>query len=309
MFLARERYGFVPWVVLFLVLTWASTLILGRKVGNPASDLDAAGVPGAREEAASYVMRTLYQETLFFLIPFYVYSTVLASPNVVFVAALGALALVSCLDLVFDRLLRTRPLFALIFFATVAFAAINLVLPMLWSVSPKVATIIAGVAAVASALPLALRTGTSRRTRWMAVATGGVMLATVLLAPVLIPPVPLRMDGAVFSGGLVRETLEPVDVLGEDGTLPAGEGALYVVMEIFAPAVVPTAISLEWRRDGETLKTSRDIVITAHDSGFRVWDALQSGVDIVRPGRYQVTVRTSDRRIFGRAEVTVHPSG
>ena len=73
--------------------------------------------------------------------------------------------------------------------------------------------------------------------------------------------------------------------------------------------VVPTAISLEWRRDGEVLKTSRDIVITAHDSGFRVWDALQSGLDIVRPGHYQVTVRTSDRRIFGRAEVTVNPSG
>lgn len=30
--LARERYGFVPWVLLFLGLTWLSTLYFGRKL-------------------------------------------------------------------------------------------------------------------------------------------------------------------------------------------------------------------------------------------------------------------------------------
>jgi hypothetical protein len=29
---ARDRYGFVPWVVLFLVLTWISTLFFSRKL-------------------------------------------------------------------------------------------------------------------------------------------------------------------------------------------------------------------------------------------------------------------------------------
>lgn len=34
---ARERYGFGPWVVLFLVLTWASTLFFGRRVAGEVS--------------------------------------------------------------------------------------------------------------------------------------------------------------------------------------------------------------------------------------------------------------------------------
>ncbi len=42
--LAHNRYGFLRWVVLFLALTWGSMLVM-------------------------------YQETLFFLLPFYFYST------------------------------------------------------------------------------------------------------------------------------------------------------------------------------------------------------------------------------------------
>ena len=88
--LARGRYGFVPWVVGFLLLTWLSTMFLGRKASEqpeagppdePAPDGAATPsadvlppVPDLRTEATSYVTRTMYQETLFFLLPFYAYS-------------------------------------------------------------------------------------------------------------------------------------------------------------------------------------------------------------------------------------------
>jgi hypothetical protein len=305
MVLARERYGFVPWVVLFLAVTWVSTLVFGRKITASAADLARAGVPRASEEAASYVTRTLYQETLFFLLPFYAYSTVLRSPNVVFVLLLASLALLSCLDLVFDRLLRTKPIFAMVFFATVAFAAVNLVLPMLWPMRPSTATAIAAITAVAGALPLSLQSGGTRRSRWLAGLAGSGLIATALFAPVLVPPVPLRMEDAVFSSGLERETLTPIAPLGSSGVVPAGEGALYVVVEVFAPSTIPAAVVLEWKRDGTVLRTSRDITLTAHASGFRVWDAWRSGTGHVPPGTYEVTVRTANGRIFGRAKVAV----
>ena len=77
--LARERYGFVPWVVLFLVLTWVSTMFFGREMEEGPDD-DPDATPGFGVEATSYATRTMYQETMFFLIPFYAYSTVIRSP-------------------------------------------------------------------------------------------------------------------------------------------------------------------------------------------------------------------------------------
>lgn len=298
--LARERYGFVPWVVLFLILTWASTLFFGGRVRDDEED----GVPAAREEAAAYAMRTLYQETLFFLLPFYAYSTVLKSWNVGFLALLGLLAIVSCLDLVFDRLLRTRPTFGFVFFATISFAAINLLLPIMLPVNPSVALGIAAVVAVVTSLPLALRNGfTTWRERAALGLLSAGMIITPLVAPVLVPPVPLRLDSAVFTSFLERDVLEPADDLGEQASVASLDGALYVLVEVFAPSSLPARVALQWTFDGEPLRQSREVAITAHGLGFRVWDAWRPESGSVEPGLYSVAIRTSDGRVFGSSEI------
>lgn len=298
--LARERYGFVPWVVLFLILTWASTLFFGGRV----RDDEEEGAPAPKEEAAAYAMRTLYQETLFFLLPFYAYSTVVKSWNVGFLLLLGALALVSCLDLVFDRLLRTRPAFGFVFFATVSFAAINLLVPIMLPVNPSVALGIAAVVAVVTSLPLALRNGfTTRKDRvLLAVASLG-MIIIPFAAPVLFPPVPLRLDSVVFTSFLERGVLEPADDLGDSASVESLDGALYVLVEVFAPSSLPARVALEWTLDGEPLRQSREISITAHGLGFRVWDAWRPESGSVGAGQYAVSIRTSDGRVFGRSEI------
>ena len=146
---AQDRYYLVLWVVVFLILAWALTLFFGRAT---AEGIAASGKsPGVVHEVSSYVTRVMYQQTLFFLLPFYAYSTVIGSPNVVFLGLLGGLAVLSCIDLVFDRWLRTRPVFALAFFAVVAFAAINLLLPLLVGLPPNLS------APAAALLPLAAR--------------------------------------------------------------------------------------------------------------------------------------------------------
>ncbi|MDX1390489.1 MAG: DUF5924 family protein, partial [Acidobacteriota bacterium] len=253
---------------------------------------------------ASYLTRTLYQETLFFLLPFYAYSTVVQSANVVYVVVLAGLAVLSCLDLVFDHLLRERPTFALIFFATVAFSALNLVLPMLWPVDPRVATWIALGAAVVTAVPLSLhrREGSSSVYPVIAVL---VMLGVVGFVPGLVPPVPLRLDDAVFSTTFDRESLEPGEPLGPASETPEDAEVIFLVLDIFAPSSVPASVSVEWTRSGVPIRSSRDIEITAHEAGFRIWDAWRSPSGSIPPGRYVVTVRTTDRRVFGRSELVL----
>lgn len=250
----------------------------------------------------------LYQETLFFLLPFYAYSTVVRSPNVLFMGLLVGLALLSCIDLVFDRWLRTRPVFALSFFAVVAFAAANLLLPLLVGLRPRFATPIAAVLAVGSAVPLAMRTAPRRwgiRLRLGAAAL--VLLGVAVGLPSLIPPVPLRLKEATFADGIDPETLTLADTL--PGRVPAAElgRSLVVLVEVFAPSTLPATVQLEWWRGRDLLRISREIRITAHAWGFRVWDGWHPPSGPVPPGSYRVVLRTSGRRVFGVATLRVVP--
>ncbi len=310
--LARERYAFVPWVVVFLVVTWASTLFFGRnaeqELADEANEAErAAGdSPGLGHEVTSYVTRSLYQETLFFLLPFYAYSTVLSSVNVLFLALLGGLALLSCLDLVFDRWLRTKPLFGMIFFATVSFSAVNLLIPMVFGLAPRFATPLAALFAVVSAVPLALRNGGSTPQARMVV--GGavvVILGIALGVPGVIPPVPLRMQSATFARDIDTRTLALQDTLAGSVTSQDAGGRLVVLVEVFAPATIPTRVRLDWTRDGESIHSSRDVEIVAHEWRFRVWDSWKPEAGRLAPGRYTVTLRTTSGRIFGVARLTV----
>ncbi len=299
--LARERYHFVPWVVLFLGLTWLSTLYFGRQAARETTQGS-----GLVREVASYVTRVLYQETLFFLLPFYTYSTVLHSPNVFFVLFLGALAVLSCVDLLFDRWLRTRPLFALVFFAIVAFAALNLLLPLIARVPPSVAAPAAALLAIGGATLLALRTVDRQPRARLALAGAAVaMLVIVLGFPQLIPPVPLRLERATFGWNIDRATLALRPPLSGRTSAAGAGGQLFVVFQVFSPTSIPATVQLEWRRDGVLLRQSRDVSITARAHGFRVWDRWRPDAGRVPPGRYRVVLETTGRRVFGVARLTV----
>ncbi len=301
---ARGRYHFVPWVVLFLALTWLSTLRFGQAAA------DAGRAPGLVGEVTSYITRVLYQETLFFLLPFYAYSTVLRSPNVLFLLLLGGLAVLSCVDLLFDRWLRTRPLFALSFFAIVAFAAVNLLLPLLARVPPSLAAPAAAVVSIGSAALLARRTaGSGRRVRLLLAAAAVAMLVAIIGFPQLIPPVPLRLHRVSFAAGIDRRTLALRHPL-PARTTPAEAGReLVAVFDVYAPTAVPATVQLEWLRDGTLIRVSRDVAITAHANGFRVWDAWHPETGPVPPGRYRVVLETTGRRVFGVGRITVEEDG
>ncbi len=298
--LARERYYLVVWVVAFLALLWTSTLFFSRAAA------DVAGPPKLAHEVTSYVTRVLYQETLFFLLPFYAHSTVIQSPNIFFLALLGVLAVLSCIDLLFDRWVRTRPVFAMTFFTIVAFAAVNLLLPLLVGLPTRLATPAAMLIAVGVAAPLAFRTAPqgSRGRLWL-VAAGVVMLAVPVSVPGLIPPVPLRLARATFGSGIESGTLELTTPFPDRVTAAEAGGSVYVVVQVFAPSALPATIQFEWWRDRELLRVSREVSITAHADGFRVWDAWHPASGSVAPGRYRVVLKTAGRRVFGVARLIV----
>jgi hypothetical protein len=306
--LAHEQYGFVPWVVLFLGLTWLSTLYFGRMDASASAGADPTRPPGPAAEATSYVTRAMYQETLFFLLPFYAYSMVIDAPNLVFMVLLASLAVLSCLDLVFDRWLRTSRVRSLLFFAVVTFAAVNLLIPVLLPVDPTLATKIAAGVAVAAALPLALqgKRPSRKEAGFLAFATV-IFLSIVIGFPRLIPPVPLRLQEVTFAAGIDRETLALSMPLQSEVSPATLDDGLYVRIQVFAPTVVPAQVNLRWELDGEAIRDTRTIEITAHSAGFRIWDAWRPESGRIEPGRYKVILETPARRVFGTATIVVTP--
>lgn len=314
--LAHEQYGFIPWLAAFLAFTWASTMYFGRQTSKAAAediaaDEDVRGEnrvhsPGLVEEVSSYLTRIFYQETLFFLLPFYAYSAVIRSWNVVFLGLLAGLALFSCLDVAFDRWLRTKIVFAMVFFATVTFAALNMLLPMALHTNPALAVKLSALIAVAVSIPLALRgMSESRAARWRLVLAAILVLAIPLALPALVPPVPIRMISATFANDIGRSTLVLTDSLDTEVTAARLEGRMVVLVRVFAPITIPARVTIEWKRDGQSIRTSREVRVEAHDGGFRLWDGWAPTSGVVEPGDYSVVLRTAGRRVFGVARITV----
>ncbi|HUK13041.1 MAG TPA: DUF5924 family protein [Thermoanaerobaculaceae bacterium] len=305
--LSHNRYGYLPWVVLFLALTWASTLFFSR-VALETRSRRARLAHGV----VSYITRVMYQETLFFLLPFYFYSTTFPSWNSFYVIGLALLAVLSCFDLVFDRLLRRSRAFSLAFFAIVTFSALQFFLPLLLHVQIHNGAYLAAGLSFFSAMPLAFASGEARQPkRIVAIVLALAAIVGVLkLARVVVPPVPLRLWDMHFGPDLDAKTMQMSREL--PATIHAGElpnGRLYVRATIFSPGRLPVSVQLQFFRNGRLLRTSRTLDLVAHNRGFRVWDALRGGPGGVAPGRYTVEAWTGEGQIVGRGAIVVLPNG
>jgi hypothetical protein len=301
--LAHNRYGFLPWVVLFLTLTWASTLFFSRfAVGKKSPKLRFA------QGFVSYLTRVMYQETLFFLLPFYFYSTTFPSWNSGYVVGLAVLAVLSCFDMVFDPLLRNRRPFAVGFFAVVTYSALQFFLPLVLHVQIHNGAYIAAALAFFASLPVAyswqeLRQG--RRLALFALALAAI-IGVLKVGRALMPPVPLRLSEMSFAVSIDPTTLQLDRELGR--VVPAMElpqGRLCVRATIFSPGRLPVRVGLRFLRDGKLLKTSRTLDLVAHRRGFRVWDALRGGPNGFAAGLYRVEVWTGEGQLVGRGDIRI----
>lgn len=303
--LAHNRYGFLKWVVLFLGLTWISTLFFSRFAG--LSDSSAFRLA---KGFVSYLTRVMYQETLFFLIPFYFYSTTFPSWNNAYVVILAALAVLSCFDLLFDRLLREQPWFALSFFLVVTFSALQFFVPLLLGIRLIHGALIAAGVAFLAVIPLAYSWSDLKHPRML------LRLALALLLILggaralrfAIPPVPLRLTRVRFSAQVDPRSLRiPAEL---EAKTPLGmltNGRLYATATIFAPSRLPAALQFRFLKDGATVRWSRTVKLVAHDKGFRIWDVYKPALGRLQPGRYEVEIWTEDGQLVGRSGIVITP--
>jgi hypothetical protein len=298
MWLGARNYSWLRYSAFYLLAIWLLSFFLANVVQHRAG-----AWWGRATFLVNYVNKNLYQQLLFFILPIYAGSTTWTSRNVLFVIVLAVSAVLSTLDIVYDRVLSARRLLTAWFFAFNAFAVVSVALPVTFGVSAHQSVRAGALAAVAGFVTLAWRLRRVRRRQaWAGVAAGAllVFLAAEFTRP-LVPPAPLRLTSTVFGSDLDRATLQITRPL---TALPSGgAGRVYAVTALRAPLGLRDRVELRWYRDS-ALASLPDAYTVAggRREGFRLWSAIDlarvAGASVLR-----LDVVTEGGQLVGRAEL------
>lgn len=283
-------------------VVWLTSLVL------PAL-LASSWIPKEREEAARKLVlwgqKYLLQALAFFLLPLYHGSATYPSRQILFMVCLAIAALAATIDVVYDEFVaRHRPLFG-VFLAFIAFACVNITLPMAWQVGGVWNLAASGALATTVFVSFVAQheKGHPFRTALRTAGVGLLFLALVTLGRPAVPPAPLKLATVHFGTGLAengRDVATPLDFV------PAGVSVrLVAVAAIRAPAGLREGVRHVWSVDGTVVREGRLIEITGgRGLGFR----SRSGASLpaLRPGqRVRLDVETAHGQLIGRAELGV----
>ncbi|HZP35540.1 MAG TPA: DUF2914 domain-containing protein [Methylomirabilota bacterium] len=305
LFVFRRGLPHVAWIVGYLLLLWL-LFVLITELRAPLHERGRAVVA----TVADYTIQTLYHNLLLFVLPAYYAAATLDSPNVIFVAAVAAGALVTAVDPVYRWIVQPRPWLNHALLGFSMFAALNVALPLV-RVQPFLA-LESSAALSALALAPAFRRGAGGWWRAHAHALGAALVGLALVWVVgrfVVPPAPLHLARAVLARDVVD--LRPVDPV-PDGVISAARVAEWNVLTaytaVYAPAGIRQPIRHVWWRDGEQVAYVElpTPVRGGRRQGFRTYSAYSDP----RPplaGRYHVDVVTASGQLIGRLRFTVTP--
>jgi len=298
MWLGSRHFTWLRVAAVHVVVIWALSLVLANYVDRA----DHTSPWWARLRVViNYVTKNFYQQILFFILPIYAASTTVRSRNILFVVLLAASAVVSTLDIVYDRHVAARRRLAGLFFAFNLFAAVNVALPVLWSVSNVTAFRAGSLAALAGYFTIALHPSQfAHRRAWWRISAGTlVVVAAMEFGRSFVPPAPIRLAGTEFGLGFNPARFEIVRPVAEQPG-PA-VARVYVVTRVQAPMGLRDDVAIRWYHGDRLVNQSgRHEVVGGRREGFRLWSSMA-----VPPGRPAAAIRfdlvTRGGQLIGRA--------
>ncbi len=300
MWLGSKNFEYLRIAVLHVVFIWATSFVLPWVLGSPRV---AARWRRRIALVVNYLNKNFYQQLLFFVLPIYAVSTTYDSPNVLYLLVLGGCAVLSTLDLIYDRHVAVRRPLTAAFFAVTVFAGVAAALPLLWGIPPETAVRAAGAAAAVGIVSLLM---TERRVDWqrgwfVAGAMLVVLAWVVEYGRVLVPPTPLRLQAAIFGVRFDRNALvmqQPVDTVPDAGGRP-----LYVLTMIYGPNGLHDRVRHVWYVDDTHVWTSQWYDVDGgREEGYRLWTG-RSALPLGPRSQVRVDIETEGGQLIGRARL------
>ncbi len=301
MWLGSRHYGLFRFAVFQIAFIWVASIVVPALVDRPP---ESSRWANRARLVINYFSKNFYQQLLFFLLPIYYASASAWSWNMLFVVFIAISALLSTLDVVYDRHLSVRRSLMAVFFAFNLFACINVMLPLVWSLSNAAAMRISGALALVAFVTILFG---RRNVRWgsagvIVAISAAVLLVTIEFGRPLIPPAPLRLVSSTFAYDLNRRSLrvsrptERVD--------PGWSGRLYALSAVQAPMGLKDRVAHRWYANDRLIYSSPwHVLVGGRREGFRLWTSCQ--LTRVPAGRLRVEVETEAGQLIGRWEVPV----
>lgn len=305
MWLGKNNFNYIRLAIVQIIFIWLSSL--GAPVLLSHNRLDFKWKHRIRL-LINYFNRNFYQQMLFFVLPMYYLSTTLDSPNVIFIILIAFSAILSTMDIVYDRYISVKGTILSLFFAFNLFVCINVMLPFLWRVRGEVAIRVSGLVALLGFASFCYRLTNLKRTKKAFI----ILASTLLIVLVseagrpLIPPAPVRLDRTQFSRDLNRDTINLINPLER---LPLGNNQIVVLSHIKAPWGFRESVRHFWFLDGYLVHKSTAFQITGQGGwGFRFWTFAT--LENVKPGAVlRIDLRTGAGQLIGRARLRAPLNG
>jgi hypothetical protein len=308
---AQKGFGHARWLAVTLGFAWLLVVLIFRLFasGGQMRAFEATDTKTrVRFYVMTYALKNLYQGMLFFLLPFYWKSTTLDAANGWFVVLLAACALLSTLDIVFDRVLMRWRALASLFHGITLFGCLNLVIPALFPDTRTLWSLLAAAAiTVVGFWTLHVTGRVLRKKMYIAVfaLSLAVGVAAVYRARAAIPPVPMYVSSAAVGpkqlpdGRLAMEvkTLHP-SVIQE----------LIAVTDVVVPGGKGDRLRHVWLREGREIhRSSEETSRIAGPNGVVRLRSSLTGKDLppYLVGAWSVDVETEDGQLVGRTEFRV----
>jgi heme/copper-type cytochrome/quinol oxidase subunit 4 len=297
MWLGKRNFAYLRIAVFHISFIWLSSLFLPKLLNHRR--LPARWASWVRL-LVNFLNKNLYQQMLFFVLPVYYASATSWSRNIAFVALVGLSAVLATLDVVYDRHLSVKRNLTAVFFAFNLFILINVMLPVLWSISNTLTTRISAALAMMGFLTLYYPAAHSKaRGAALAFVIGFSLLGLVELARPFIPPAPLRLASVEFGTGFQEESLQiesPVMQLD-----PVRSLRLYALTAIKAPLGLHERVRHRWYENGKLIFASPFYnLVGGREEGFRLWTS--HSFDNISPGtELRLDLETEGGQLIGRA--------
>ena len=303
MLFARKGIEHADVVLTVLGLSWVLVFIAFRFiVGASNTSPDERKAKKGLRLVTNYVIKQLYQQMFFFLVPLYASSATwsLTSWNWWLVPILLGFAVVSTLDLVFDNFIMERRVVASTMYGVCVFAVLNLNLPLVFGFQHFDALLIAAATTAPTVALLGFRVRTVLRPRGIFLTAGVAigMVFAVYYGRTGIPPAPTAMaHGSAGHGepGEYECVPGPVAAMRRDQL-----DLLRCVTEISAPGGLRDEIVHVWRHDHRVL--ARLTPARMPECGSLVLRSTLGETRLPRDprGKWSCTAETGDGQLVGR---------